>query len=262
MKILFVSSAPLEYSSSSNMRNIALLKGLIENKNQVYTLTPEPQKESILYDEKICELKFQKRYFIPLGKIHSTVTMKKNRKSRMRDIMYKFLKKFKIYDFRSSLAKKEIVIEEEFDCIISSSDPKSSHLIAESIIKRNPSITKKWVQYWGDPFASDINKKTLVPDFVIKKEECRLISLADIVIYVSPFTLKQQQNIYYNYSDKMIFLPIPYQEKLFYYNVKKAKMRLGYFGEYYSRNRNILPLYETVKSDLNKELIIYGKVGS
>lgn len=258
MKILFVSSAPLEYSSSSNMRNIALLKGLIENKNQVYTLTPEPQKESILYDEKICELKFQKRYFIPLGKIHSTVTMKKNRKSRMRDIMYKFLKKFKIYDFRSSLAKKEIVIEEEFDCIISSSDPKSSHLIAESIIKRNPSITKKWVQYWGDPFASDINKKTLVPDFVIKKEECRLISLADIVIYVSPFTLKQQQNIYYNYSDKMIFLPIPYQEKLFYYNVKKAKMRLGYFGEYYSRNRNILPLYEAVKSDLNKELIIYG----
>ncbi len=258
MKILFISSAPLEYSSSSNMRNIALLKGLIENKNQVYTLTPEPQKESALYDENFCKLNFEKKYFIPLGTIHSAVTMKKNHKSRIKDKVYEIVKKFKIYDFRSTLAKKEIHIGESFDYIISSSDPKSSHLIAETLIKRNPNITKKWIQYWGDPFATDINKKSFVPNFIVKKEEERLISLADKVIYVSPFTLKQQQKLYQRYKEKMEFLPIPYQEKIIYKETNNERLRLGYFGEYHSRNRNILPLYEVIKKQKDKDLVICG----
>ena len=175
MKVLFVSSSPLEYSASSNMRNIALLKGFIENGYEIYTLTPEPQKESLLYDKTICNINIKKKYFIPLGTIHSALTMKKNKKAKIKEDIYKFVKKFKIYDFRSSLAKKEVQIEEQFDLMISSSDPKSSHLIAKNLKRRNPNIAKKWIQYWGDPFADDINNKNFIPDLMVQNEEKKII---------------------------------------------------------------------------------------
>lgn len=258
MKILFISSSPLEYSASSNMRNIALLKGFIENGYKVYTLTPEAQKESELYDNSICNIEIEKKYTIPLGAIHSSVTMKKNKKSKLREYIYKFIKKFKIYDFRSSLAKKEIDIKETFDLMISSSDPKSSHLIAENLKKRNPNIAKNWIQYWGDPFADDINNKRFIPKFIVKQEEKRIISLADIVLYVSPFTLEKQQKTYPKQSKKMIFLPIPYNEEILYKVVNNKQFTLGYFGEYQSRNRNIFPLYNAIKNNKEYNLIICG----
>ena len=46
MRILYITSYPLEYSSSANMRNIALIKGLIENGNEVHTLSTNLDKES------------------------------------------------------------------------------------------------------------------------------------------------------------------------------------------------------------------------
>ena len=258
MKILFVSSAPLEYGSSSNMRNIALLKGFVDNGYKVYTLTPEPQKESALYDESICDIEIEKKYFIPLGAIHSAVTMKKNKKSKIKNYIYNIVKKFKIYDFRSDLAKREIKIEEEFDIMISSSDPKSSHLIAEKLKRNNPNITKKWIQYWGDPFADDINNKGYVPKWIIKKEEKRLISIADYVLYVSPFTQKKQQTLYMQQSEKMLFLPIPYKEPIIYEKTNNMNRKLGYFGEYYTRNRNILPLYNVCNEKNEITLNISG----
>lgn len=258
MKILFVSSAPLEYSASANMRNIALLKGFQELGNEIYTLTPEIQKESPKYDATLCTIDFKKRYWIQLNQIHSKVTIKGNKKNKIKNIVYKFLMKFKIYDFRSNLANKKIIIDEKFDIIISSSDPKSSHLIAESLIKNNPGITKKWIQYWGDPFAADINNKSFVPNYFIKKEENRLLSQADCVVYVSPFTLDKQKNIYPKNSQKMIFLPIPYQEKIFYDKKKNKEVYLGYFGDYFSGNRNILPLYNAIKQMKEQKLFICG----
>lgn len=260
MKILYISTMPLEYSSSANMRNLALLKGLQENGHKLYLLTQESQKDLQHYDETLCNLKFEKIYLLKLGNIHSKVTMKKNKKNILKNVIYNILIKFKIYDFKSSLVKKikYIDIDEKFDLIISSSDPKSSHLLAEKLIKLNPNITKKWIQYWGDPFANDINNKGFVPKFMIKREEKRLISLADIVIYVSPFTLETQQKIYSEYKEKMKFLPIPYQEEIIYNNKRGNNLRIGYFGDYYSRNRNILPLYNTIKKQTDKELIICG----
>ena len=258
MKILFISSSPLEYSSSSNMRNIALLKGFIENGHKIYTLTPTPQKDAALYDQSICNLNIERRYYISLGKVHSKITVKKNKKSIIKNTIYKLVKNIKMYDMRSSLAAKEVNINEKFDIIISSSDPKSSHLIAEKLIKRNPSITSQWIQYWGDPFADDINNKRFIPKFLLKKEEKRIISLCNIVLYVSPFTLEKQKKMYPIYSKKMFFLPIPYNNEKYYKSNNNNVLKIGYFGEYYSRNRNILPLHEAIKSEKDKQLIICG----
>ena len=95
MKILYISTSPLEYSASSNMRNIALLKGLTENGHNIYTLTPEAQKDSSLYDDKICNVDITKKYFIDLGKIHSSLTIKKSNnkslKNKIKKVLYNFL---------------------------------------------------------------------------------------------------------------------------------------------------------------------------
>lgn len=258
MKILFVSTSQLENSASSNMRNIALLKGLIENGHTVSTLTPSIQKDSQLYDDSLLNIKFEKRYFIDMGLVHSTLSKNNVKKNKLKLIVYNFLKKIKIYDFRDSLAKKNIIIKEKFDIMISSSDPKSSHLLAKKLIERNPDITKRWIQYWGDPFYDDINDKRKLIKFFIKREETNLIKYADKVIYVSPFTLEKQKNIYLKFKNKMFFLPIPFNETIFYENKRIGKLKLGYFGDYYSRNRNIVPLYDTIRSNENVELIICG----
>ncbi len=246
MKILFISASPLEYSASANMRNIALLSGFIENGCDVYTLTPRPQIDSKLYDETMCDIEIKKKYYIEMGNIRSKITIKKGKKAKIKKIIYKILSKFKLYDFRSSLANKKIIIKEKFDYIISSSDPKSSHLIAENLIKNNPGIGKHWIQYWGDPFASDINKKTYLPQALIKKEEKRLISICNQVIYVSPFTLEKQKELYPQYKEKMKFYPIPYRRNIIYPDVKHKKYNIGYYGDYSKKDRNILELYNTI----------------
>ena len=42
MEILFITSYPLEYNTSANIRNISVLNGLIKNGHRVYTLSPYP----------------------------------------------------------------------------------------------------------------------------------------------------------------------------------------------------------------------------
>lgn len=262
MKILYISTSPLEYSASSNMRNVALLKGIIENGHKIYTLTPEPQKDSELYDENLCNIDIEKKYFLTMSKLRSSMTVKKESKNSFKGKIKKFLKerlkKVKIYDFRSSLAKQKILIEEKFDIIISSSDPKSSHLVAKNLIKNNKNITKKWIQYWGDPFADDINDNRRLFKFLVKNEERKLIKTADEIVYVSPFTLAKQKQLFSKYSNKMRFLPIPYSHELIYDYAKNDTFSLGYFGDYYSRNRNIIPLYNFVRNNKNINLNICG----
>lgn len=261
MKILFISSSPLEYTASANMRNLALLKGIEKLGHEIYTLTPEYQTDMKKYDPSICDLNFNKRYWIKLGNFHQKITMKKGKKNYIKSILYKLLTKIRIYDFKARLVDNlsKIEIDEKFDYIISSSDPKSSHLLAEKLIALNPGITKKWIQYWGDPFADDINKSSIIPKFVIKKEEKRLISLCDKVIYVSPFTLKKQKRLYECYSDKMFFLPIPFLKEKIYPETTNKKILLGYYGDYNKKDRNIFPLYDTIKSQTdNFEMKICG----
>ena len=167
------------------------------------------------------------------------------------------LQKFSIYDNRKILRYNvnKLKIDYNYDILISSSDPKSSHLIVKELFKKNPEIAKKWIQYWGDPFSNDINNKSYIPKFLISKEEKKLLSLADKIVYVSPFTLKMQRNKFKSLSSKMFFYPIPFYEKKIYKNCN-SKL-LGYFGDYYSKDRNIIALYNCCNKK-NIDLLLIG----
>lgn len=264
MKILYITSTPLEYNSSANMRNIAIIKGLQQLGNEVSSLSSEAVNSSIYSDDISGIINLKSRYWLKLGAIQSNITNNINQRNNFKKIIknriYKIYTKFSIYDPKKTLVSKvsKDFIKEKFDLIISSSDPKSSHLIAEKLIELNPNITKKWIQYWGDPFVGDINKNSIIPANVIKREEKRLIGLCDEVVYVSPFTLEQQQKNYPEYKDKMKFVPIPYIEEKIFTTGSNSKVTLGYFGDYKSSDRNIKPLYETIIKNNDCYLNICG----
>lgn len=264
MKILYITSTPLEYNSSANMRNVAIIKGFQQLGYEVSSLSSEAVNSSIYSDDISEIINFKSRYWLKLGTIQANITNNINQKNNLKKIIknqiYKIYTKFSIYDPKKTLVSKvsKDCIKEKFDLIISSSDPKSSHLIAEKLIELNPNITKKWIQYWGDPFVGDINKNSIIPANVIKKEEKRLIGLCDEVIYVSPFTLEQQQKNYPEYKDKMKFIPIPYIKEKIYEKVSNPKITLGYFGDYKSNDRNIKPLYNTITKNNEYYLNICG----
>lgn len=264
LKILYITSTPLEYNSSANMRNLAIIKGLQELGYEVSSFSSEVVNDSIYANNIDNTIKFKNRYWIKLGSLQSNITNNIKNKNSVKKIIknkiYKIYTKFSIYDPKKTLVKKitNSTITDKFDLIISSSDPKSSHLLAEKLIKLDSDITKRWIQYWGDPFVGDINKNTIVPTKFIKREEKRLIDLCDKVIYVSPFTLEEQKKNYPEYKNKMGFLPIPYVKEKIYKEVKNSKVTLGYFGDYKSKDRNIKPLYKAIEKEKGFYLNICG----
>ena len=71
MKILYITAVPLEYSSSANFRNIALIRGLMKNGHSVSTLSTRPQENSPCYDKTILDLQFEERFYVELGQLHA-----------------------------------------------------------------------------------------------------------------------------------------------------------------------------------------------
>lgn len=269
MKILFVTSTPLEYSSSANLRNLALIKGFIEDGHIVSILSARPDINSLYYDDSLLSVEIKNKYYLEIGKLHSHFTTKKEKEKSLINMIVKKIKKiigkiynsFLIYDPRKGLVQKvkDLCINESFDYIISSSDPKSSHLLVEELINQNGVICKKWIQYWGDPFVNDINRKGILPYKYIKAEEERILNKADEVVYVSPFTLNEQSEMFYEIKHKFKFIPVPFMNKI-YYEVDDDKNKtytIGYFGDYYSSDRDITHLYNVVKESEYK-LNIFG----
>lgn len=263
MNILYITADPLEYSSSANMRNIALIQGLIENGHNVSTLSMKADKESVYVDDSDLNLNLKERYWVE-GKTIIKISKRENSEARIKkkvkELIYKLYVKFSIYDPKKRLLNNitKINFTEQYDLIISSSDPKSAHLLAEKIIKENPNITKKWIQYWGDPFACDINSKKWIPKYFVKREEERIISKGNKIIYVSPFTLEKQKCLYPKYANRMNFEPIPYKNCKTYEKTKNKHYSIGYFGDYNKRDRNIIPLYEAIATKEDYELLICG----
>lgn len=135
---------------------------------------------------------------------------------------------------------------EEFDNILSISTPPSSHLLAHNLLKSGHIKGKHWIQIWEDPWHNDVygfqNSNS------IRREEQRLLSFAEKICYVSPLTLKYQQEKYPESAHKMYWQPLP-----FYYKADPVhagsfdQNHYGYFGDYAPTARNLAPFIEAAK---------------
>ena len=259
MKILYVTSYPLEYNTSANIRNLGLINGLIKNGNEVYTLSPYPN-DLRFFSGDLLNVPFSGRYWLDSPSTHFQKKDNSQKNIKLKTWLLSIYSSFSVYDRRASYAQRvnsSTLGGEKFDIMISSSDPKSAHVIAEMVMKKNIGKIGKWIQYWGDPFLNDVSHDHLFQKNKIRREERRLLSEADKAVYVSPFTSEELEGNYPEFKDKIVFLPIPYIDS------DKPKQQfdvnseyVAYMGNYGSVNRNIIPLVNAVNRLKIKTAII------
>ena len=114
------------------------------------------------------------------------------------------------------------------------------------MIKKKHIKAEKFIEIWEDPWSLSLFNR--VHNAKIEREEKKLISFADTVVYVTPLTLKYQQEYFPEYSKKMKWLPLPY----YYKNATRQRnygeeYLFGYYGDYFSFSRNLKPFYEAAK---------------
>ena len=257
MKILFVTSYPLEYNTSANIRNLGLIQGFLQNGDDVYTFSTYPT-DLAYYDGELLDFPFKGRFWIG-GKSAIVENSSHKLVGKLKGIASSIITKFSVYDRRALLARSigKTTIDESFDVVISSSDPKSAHVLAEKLIKVMPGPRPRWIQYWGDPFTGDISNHHTFSENRVKKEELRMLKMADKVVYVSPFTKEEMTKKYPMVANKLSFLPIPFLKKESQLDIPTEKDLVAYLGDYHSKNRNILPFVESV-TQLKIKAIIVG----
>ncbi len=262
MKILVIKLTPIDIITSATIRTLALIRGLLElgHNVDVLSLANNDIHAKRNYYEYIKEANV-----ISINNDDKTYNSIVNNKSDFyKKYVLKYLRKiyhsFNIYDHNKKIALNiniDILSQSEYDIVITSSDPKISHLTIKNLKKQGLKYNK-WIQYWGDPMAIDISNSKLMPNFILKYEEKRVLSQADKIVYVSPFTLEAQKKNYPKLAKRMIFLPVPYLEEEIYKPYQNSKFIIGYYGNYTSHIRNLIPFYNAVNQLKETETSIYG----
>jgi len=262
MRILFVTLRALEINSSVTISNLGLLRGLVEYGCEVDLMMPSINAKLAQYDSS--QGAYEGINVIRIGDnsvYESLVIGRPNRFKKLYvDILRTIFYKLSLFDNSIGLVKKAdagLLSETKYDLIISTSDPKTSHMFVERLIRKGLKYDN-WVQHWGDPLCIDITKKSIFPNAYIRKREKRLFSCADILVYVSPLTMNAQMEVFPKFKDRMHFIPLPYFEKKVYPKTNNKKFTIGYFGDYNSRIRDIMPLYLLCLQNADYKLIIAG----
>lgn len=132
-----------------------------------------------------------------------------------------------------------------YDLVVSNSSPAASHKLVQQLIEDKKLQCKRWIQIWEDPWYFDLygghSEK-------VKQEEHSLLRAATEAYYVSPLTLTYQQRHYPDCANKMKHIPLPYLEVAEDDPAAWIPGSFGYFGDYYSQTRNLLPFYEALKA--------------
>lgn len=263
--LLFVRTRPFESNTSSSIRAIATADLLHKCGYEITLLTTNA---GISNNDELKEYPSIKKIIrIPVSGAYEAIRQVKNFPESKSSIKNRLIvkakeiyKEFKVVDPLSIVVRQvDSVMEQldrKYDIVVSCSDPKSSHLLAQAVLQRGV-CCEKYVQFWGDPLLNDISRNFRIPRFMVKREEEKLLKMATMVFYVSPYTLMSQKRTFENKANIMDCLLPAYKDERITKPVTVVKT-IGYFGDYYSNIRNIRPLYEAVKkSDYN--FVIYGQ---
>lgn len=254
-------------SSSSMIRTLAVIKGFVENGYEVDLFCIHANSNIVLKD--LSGYSFMEHVNIIYadeekkgGANQAVYGMLSGSKGGIKQKLFKIARKLyhytTLYDFTHDIAKKvsiEKLPSKEYEYVMSDSDPKTSHIAMAKLVEQGLTY-KKWIQYWGDPLVGDISaSKTIYTKKAIKREEKKLFSKADKIVYTSPFTLQEEQRIQPEFANKMIFVPTPFIETKIYSETKNNIFTVGYYGDYFSNNRDIMPLYNACNG-MKNELIL------
>ena len=144
--------------------------------------------------------------------------------------------------------------------LVSQSPSIDTALLCKLIVKQKS--PKKYVQYWGDPLAlSLITPKEFrlnrLPAFLV---EHHLHQFADSIVYGTRPLYVAQRELFRNTKDikKFAYADVSYKPNNSYVRTNQ-NLVFGYLGNYYSKIRDIKPLYDSFCLDSNAQLVIYGQ---
>lgn len=264
MRILYITSS-FDKIGSASVRNIGLVNGLLNNGCEVDVLTqywPDSMVDVSLkkyQDNRTCiyrdSIPIINRYFSST-QMSSTVK-KKNKIARFIVELAKQIYFFPDIDKEWIRIYKKNLDYKNYDLIISSSDTKTAHFIANSIKKeyRTP-----WFSYWGDPWKDDMGTKG-IKKILASIYEKKFIRNSDAIFYTSIPTITAIKNTFGN-LENIYYLPRGYLEQIVEKPAESNTIRLLYPGSIYY-GRNISNLIEQIKYHNEKKRIkiqldIYG----
>lgn len=266
MRILFVTLSDIGICSSSNIRNVSLIKGLLDNGHSVDIISYKTGNKAQVQDETFKSVTDRCKVFEIFGALASDKVsgglLGKNSKS-IKAKVYNLLRKiYYALEPVDSLRKSALSLDigglelGEYDLLISSSNPYSAHILAQRIKNRYFPNGIKWAQYWGDALYFDTLIRHPIFPSRLKKAEYNLIRNCDAVFYTNDVILQKQKKLFKDMADKMTYIETPYafaeatDSEDFTYQV-------GYFGSFSTVVRDIAPLY-SVLSEADYRSVIIG----
>ena len=281
-KVLYVVGLCLYNNTSANMSHNAFIKGFIENSYEVDIIMPDNSWGA--RDNKLKKLNanyFEYQFYSYADRLRvkfSYANPQRNQKDErsiqakenkvenkvIKNSLREFFKKcfysiFKTdprYGREVTWLKKaqNYYCEQEYDLVVSNSCPEASHKLVLLLTEKNRIKYRRWIQIWEDPWYYDLYGGHTLAE---KEEEHFLLKRASEVYYVSPLTLMYQKKFYADCADKMKCVPLPFLEYEEQSAEKPIQGSFGYFGDYYSVTRNLIPFYNALKGSGYKGFI-YG----
>ena len=142
--------------------------------------------------------------------------------------------------------------------VVTHSPTIDSVLYAKKIKRINPIV--KIIQYWSDPIALSL---LLIPDYNFKRilfryVENKILGYSDAIVYGTKSLYDNQKKFFSMHSHKMGYCDVCYNPLNKDSSNTNNKILFGYFGNYYSKIRNIIPFYRAFKKINSAKLIICG----
>lgn len=280
MKILVVIGDCILTNSSANLCHMAYLRGLSELKQEITFLTCDDKDYPV--DNRISlpseinlytvnAMSIYQRLSINKSSSGSSITVNNAPNTSVKDsnsqsshsfltrIKRFVLSKYGVYGITAPFIRKSQKFKSDvlYDYVISVAYPAASHKATYQLLRSKRIKAKHWIQIWEDPWFSDVygceeNRKVF-------EEEKYLLSVAQIVYYVSPLTLENAKRQFSDYADKMRWQPLPYYYKENEeFSLTNSTICYGYFGDYVPASRDLKPFYEAAKK-CSVKLNICGK---
>lgn len=271
MKILYVSSLVFRKASSASIRNVSLIRALIDKGHQVDVLTvkyPECREDNFLKSFLTGHCKIIQTDLPTLNKylVHKS---EGNQRSKSET----FIRSSWIFNLIKNTVKllyffpdtdkewlkryKNKIPNTLYDILITSSDTKTSHFIGSEIKRENR--CKSWYQIWGDPWKEDVNLPAL-SRFRAGLNEASLLKQADVAYYVSPATTQLMKKNFLTIQDKIQFLGRSYLTEIIGKPLGNCNEWVFSYTGSVNSNRNISALVRCIEN-YNVDIDGLGKGG-
>ncbi len=142
--------------------------------------------------------------------------------------------------------------------LISQSPTIDTIMVCRQIKRENPQV--RYIQYWGDPMAlTGITiEEYSFKRALLKRIEKKTHTYADTVVYGTDSLYREQMKLYPSIAWKAKNCDVAFNPRVHDANNENNNAVCGYFGNYYSKYRNIIPLYRAFERIPNCKLVICG----